>query len=550
MLTREEQLQHSLRSLLCISDQLNSTFDLDSLLDALVEQVLELTNAESGCAGLRNAEGMTCDRVRQGPTFVAFSYEGTPGSGWSGWVLSHVKPYLTNDALHDSVIVPELRRRLRVTSGMCIPILDTQKDVIGFFEVYNKQFGDEFTQQDLTNCLAAAQIASLAIQHSLTYRKLTALAAFSRSLTMVNDLEQIFETIGNHLEINFHRGSSILLKDDEGLRLAFRSADFVWTDEEQQAAKRCAESGQEAGLSTKVIADSRAFYLPLIVRGQVIGVLGLESRPAAWFSHVQRELLSGFIGQASLAIERGLIEQKLRRLRFLAESDRLQNALLTAVSHEVRAPIAAIMAAVSSLQNPNFPLDHARERQLLGTAEFEIKRLHRLMNNLLSVTRLEAGMARVKSEPCDLSDVIGAALEELGASTHKRTILLTISPDLPLVPMDFNLITQVLVNLLSNAFKFSPSDTPVELRSQIIGDDLDVMVIDQGIGVLERDLDRAFSKFQRLAEFRSTDGLGLGLSICKEFVEAHRGRISLEVNPDGGTIARFLLPVHPSPTFI
>jgi two-component system sensor histidine kinase KdpD len=193
--------------------------------------------------------------------------------------------------------------------------------------------------------------------------------------------------------------------------------------------------------------------------------------------------------------------------------------------------------------NAPVPLDRAHERQLLQTAEYEAKRLHRLMNNLLNVTRLQAGVSRLKLEPSDLSDVVGAALEELQASTRKRSVSVEISPEVPLVPMDFELITQVLVNLLSNALKFSPPDQPIRLSGQIVNGELEVTVADRGRGVPEEELGRVFQKFHRLAESTSNDGLGLGLSICKEFVEAHRGRIRLENNPGGGTIARFFLPV-------
>src|SRR6202034_836627 len=100
-----------------------------------------------------------------------------PGIGWPGWILTHGTYYHTNDALHDPLISPEVRERFSVTSGMSIPVVDSKKDVIAFFEVYNKKSGAGFTPQDLKNSLAAAQIASLAIQNSLTYGKLTALAA-------------------------------------------------------------------------------------------------------------------------------------------------------------------------------------------------------------------------------------------------------------------------------------------------------------------------------------------------------------------------------------
>jgi two-component system sensor histidine kinase KdpD len=160
------------------------------------------------------------------------------------------------------------------------------------------------------------------------------------------------------------------------------------------------------------------------------------------------------------------------------------------------------------------------------------------------VTRIQAGVSRVKLEPCDLSDVAGAALEELQTSMQNRPVSVEISLELPLVPMDFELIKQVLVNLFSNALKFSPADRPIRLGGQIVNGELEVIVADRGRGVPEEDLDRVFQKFHRLAESTPIDGLGLGLSICKEFVEAHRGRIRLEKNPGGGTIARFFLPVQ------
>ena len=111
------------------------------------------------------------------------TYHCVPGVGWAGWLIEHGTHYLTNDAAHDPVILPEVRERLGVRSGIAVPIIDSEKDVIAFFEVYNKGGGGGFTDADLDHSLAAAQIASLAIHNRLLYQNLSALAAFSQSLT-------------------------------------------------------------------------------------------------------------------------------------------------------------------------------------------------------------------------------------------------------------------------------------------------------------------------------------------------------------------------------
>ena len=128
------------------------------------------------------------------------TYHCAPGVGWPGWLIEHGTHYLTNDAAHDPVIVPEVRERLAIKSGIAIPIVDSEKDVIAFFEVYNKRGGDGFTQADLDHSLAVAQIASLAIHNRLLYRNLSALAAFSQSLNTASDFDQILDVVGRHIE--------------------------------------------------------------------------------------------------------------------------------------------------------------------------------------------------------------------------------------------------------------------------------------------------------------------------------------------------------------
>jgi two-component system sensor histidine kinase KdpD len=157
------------------------------------------------------------------------------------------------------------------------------------------------------------------------------------------------------------------------------------------------------------------------------------------------------------------------------------------------------------------------------------------------MTRLEAD-STVKTEPHDLFEVVSAALEELGIAGQLRQVSFDIPEDLPLIPMDFGLITHVFINIFSNAFKYSPSDQPVEVRGRIIDDHLEVLVLDRGVGVPQQDRNRIFDKFYRVSESSSFNGLGLGLAICKAFIEAHGGRISSENNPLGGTIVSLVMP--------
>jgi two-component system sensor histidine kinase KdpD len=150
----------------------------------------------------------------------------------------------------------------------------------------------------------------------------------------------------------------------------------------------------------------------------------------------------------------------------------------------------------------------------------------------------------VKTEPQDLLDVVSAALEELGAAAQQRHVSFDIPEDLPLVPMDFGLITHVFINLFSNALKYSLPGQPIEVRGRVINDQLEVLVVDRGVGIPQQDLVRIFDKVYWVSKFGSSSGLGLGLAICKAFIEAHGGRISLENNPLGGTIVRFVIPVQ------
>jgi two-component system sensor histidine kinase KdpD len=277
----------------------------------------------------------------------------------------------------------------------------------------------------------------------------------------------------------------------------------------------------------------------------VLGVRLIE--PAGRFTPERQRLLEAFANQAAQAVERVQLAREAAQTQLLRETEKLQTTLLNSISHDLRTPLASITGALSSLRDDAAFLDEAAQTLLINTALEQAARLNILLGNLLEMTRLEAGAMKVRLEPCDVQDLIGVALAGLGDRLEGRAIEVDIPPDLPLVPLDFVLMVQVLVNLLDNALKYSPLDQPVSLRTYLAGDQLRLEVLDRGPGVAAPELEPIFNKFYRGAQSKGVGGTGLGLSISKGIVEAHQGCIWAERRPGGGLMISLALPLVGQP---
>jgi len=249
---------------------------------------------------------------------------------------------------------------------------------------------------------------------------------------------------------------------------------------------------------------------------------------------------------AALGIERAQLSEAARQAQLLQTTEKLQTALLNSISHDLRTPLVSITGALSSLDAEGATLEHATQRSLIETAKEEAERLNRLVGNLLDMTRIEAGVMKVVKEPGDLQEVIGAALEQVGRRLDDRPVVIEVPDDMPLIPMDFVLIVQVLTNLLDNALKYSAKGTPIEIKARQTDSQIEIQVADQGVGIPPEDLARVFDKFYRVQRPDSVTGTGLGLSICKGIIEAHDGHIGAENRVAGGLIVTLTLPLPPS----
>lgn len=227
-----------------------------------------------------------------------------------------------------------------------------------------------------------------------------------------------------------------------------------------------------------------------------------------------------------------------KRAELAAETERLRSSLLSAVSHDLRTPLAAILGSASALLQGRVA---GSERELLENIRDESERLSRLVHNLVETTRLESGPVRLKKELYPIEELLGAALERQGKALGAREVRTDLPEDLPLVPLDAVLLELVLVNLIDNAARHTPAGTPIEISARVEDGHLALTVADRGPGLAEDALEKVFEKFYRGR--KGAAGAGLGLAISKAVVQAHGGKIRAENREGGGAAFRLRLPL-------
>ncbi len=279
------------------------------------------------------------------------------------------------------------------------------------------------------------------------------------------------------------------------------------------------------------------------IRGMrgVMGEIALW-RPTGLLSMSEERVLGTISREAALAFERAGLAQAESRARALAQSDALKSAILSSVSHELRSPLATIKASVSSLRAAVVDWDSEARAQLLAAVDEETDHLNELVGDLLDMSRIEAGSLRPERQWNDLGEILQAVLTRMRTVLASHQLVTDISADLPLLPVDWVEIEQVLRNLLSNSAKFSPPGSTIRVVARATAPWARVEVHNQGPPIPERYVDRIFDKFFRFTAQEQVAGTGLGLSICKGMVEAHGGTIWVE-NTSDGVAFKFLLPL-------
>lgn len=257
----------------------------------------------------------------------------------------------------------------------------------------------------------------------------------------------------------------------------------------------------------------------------------------------EQRLLAVVVAQLAAALEHEHLAHTAKQIGPIAESDRVRGALLTALSHDLRRPLASASAAIGGLRAVGAELDFADNKELLDTADESLAALATLVTDLLDVSRLQAGVVTITDFPTDPAATIAPALDEL--QLGPANVTLDLNHGNALAQADPVLLQRVIVNLLANAQRYSPAGTPVHVGTSTFGERLEIRVIDHGTGVPPGKLNDMFLPFQRLGDTDNTTGLGLGLALSRGFVEAMRGTLVPEDTPGGGLTMVISLPMVP-----
>jgi two-component system sensor histidine kinase KdpD len=363
-----------------------------------------------------------------------------------------------------------------------------------------------------------------------------ALCELSLDLSAVASVEELPRAARPHLERLFGSKASVLVgKDARDLASSHTGA------AERASARRALETAKVEAVETDL---GTLVHQPITSRGEALGVVRVTLGSPAVEQHEQRLLLAACADRVAVAIDRLALEDSARRAHVDAEAERLRNELLSAMSHDLRTPLASILTAGTTLLKPGLG-EPGERRELLETIVDETERLDRLVTNLMSVTRLESGKVRLNKAPEALDELAYGVLSRLAGRLEGREVTVDAPADLPFVAMDAVLVDQVLVNLIENVLRYTPAGSPIAIRVHATEGEVAIEVADRGPGIPPEEREKVFDKFYRGSGARHKDGgSGLGLTICRAVARAHGGRIRVGARAGGGAVVEFLLPAR------
>jgi len=392
----------------------------------------------------------------------------------------------------------------------------------------------------------AARVRTQAITAQNHAGTTEALYAFSRKIAAIGTQDDLLWATAYQIASMLKLNVVLLLPDGGSLAIRAGYPPEDRLDEADMAAASWAwENDRAAGRGADTLPGAKRLFLPLRAGQNAVGVLGIGSEEAgALLTPDKRRLLDALMDQAAVAVERVRLSHDIADARLVAETERLRAALLTSLSHDLKTPLASIIGAVTSLQQYDKLYDEASKQSLVSTIHDEAERLNRFIANLLDMTRLESGSLKPSQEPVDLSELVGTALQQSTRLLRHYRIEVRLDSELPMLKLDPVLFEQAFLKLLDNVAKYAPEGSKLTLAGYRKQGSVLLEVMDEGPGIPAEDLERVFEKFYRVRkQDQQRAGTGLGLPICRGFIEALGGTIRADNRSDrSGAIFTIVFP--------
>lgn len=369
----------------------------------------------------------------------------------------------------------------------------------------------------------------------------------NKKLLTTRGADNIVRLISDYVIMLFNR-SIVFYTEDPALgcggtltEAAGDSGEYLRSADEKAVAHWVFTNQKLAGAGTDTLMGAGALYMPVLSQGKVLAVWGISCHRGP-MSHDSRLFLRMIASQTAMALERQHLSDTQRKTQVESEREKMRATLLRAISHDLRTPLQGILGSSSALRDREAVMDEALRDKLLLDIQEESQWLIRMVENLLSVTRINETTASVVKTPEAAEEIVAEAVNRIQRRFPEREIIVKVPDRLLEVPMDGTLIVQVLINLLENAIKFSPDSTPVEIILQSRDNQAAFKVLDRGRGIMEEIASRQ-SAPPTLIRPDASRGLGIGLTICDTIVKAHHGTLEAENREGGGAEFRFMLPL-------
>lgn len=384
-------------------------------------------------------------------------------------------------------------------------------------------------------------------------RRAAVLYAMSKELGGSQTEQDIVSIAVKHIHTEFSSRNVIFLPDHSGrlvyprqqsLSVSLRGADL-------SLAQWVFDHNEMAGQGTHTLPGAPAIYFPIYDADKVLGVLALlPVNLRRVFLPEQQKLLETFLRQIAQALARIRFSEQARLTQMQIEAERLRNSLLSAISHDLRTPLATIIGSASVLADDENHLQPQQRQDLSRVIVEEAERMTILVNNILDMARLDAGVTELNKQWYPIEEIIGTVLTRMQKHLTHRQVKVEMPPGIPMIHADAVMIEQVLINLLENAVRYTPAASELEINVEISDNAVEIAVADHGPGIPKGYEEKLFEKFYQTRHETAQSGVGLGLAICRAIVEVHGGNIRAQNRPGGGAVFTFTLPQDQLPPML